>query len=147
MFGTKRDSQEWVSVGRECHSYAPIALLGWRPGIAVVRITFLKWVLMFFTAGKYAIMGIFPLQIPGPPWPPRLPPTLLTLFSLCLKPVYLITSTSSPRPSVLGMVDASTFINPWVVILPHFQIFQHPFCQYLFNKLFFHVRCTSLCLY
>lgn len=60
MFGTMRDSWEWVSVGRECHSYAPTALLGWRPGIAVVRTTFLKWVLMFFTAGKYAIMGIFP---------------------------------------------------------------------------------------
>lgn len=26
----------------------------------MVRTTFLKWVLMLFTAGKYAIMGIFP---------------------------------------------------------------------------------------
>lgn len=82
MFATKSDSREWVSVGRECHSYAPTALLGWSPGIAVVRTTFLKWVLMFFTAGKYAIMGIFLFQIPGLPCPPNPPPTLLTLFSL-----------------------------------------------------------------
>lgn len=65
MFGTESDGRQWVSVGRECHSYAPTALLGRSPGIAVVRTTFLKWVLMFFTAGKYAIMGILPLQIPG----------------------------------------------------------------------------------
>lgn len=55
---------------------------------------------MFFTAGKYAIMGIFPLQIPGPPWPPRLPPTLLTLFSLWLKPVYLY--SHMPPLSLVG---------------------------------------------
>lgn len=60
MFRTETERWEWVRVGRECHSYTPTALLGWCPGIAVVRTTFLKWVLMFFTAGKYAIMGIFP---------------------------------------------------------------------------------------
>lgn len=61
-------------MGGKCHSYGPTALLGWSPGIAVVRTAFLKWVLMFFTAGKYAIMGIFPsefldchaLEIPPP---------------------------------------------------------------------------------
>lgn len=63
--GTETERWEWVRVGRECHSYAPTALLGRCPGIAVVRTTFLKWVLMFFTAGKYAIMGIFPSRFLG----------------------------------------------------------------------------------
>lgn len=74
----------WVSVGRACHSSAPTAPLGEGPGIAVVRTTFLKWVLMFFTAGKYAIMGIFPLQIPGLPYPPshQLPLPHCSLYSL-----------------------------------------------------------------
>lgn len=48
----------------------------------MVRTTFLKWVLMLFTAGKYAIMGIFPSKFLDchAPSPPQLRPTLLTLF-------------------------------------------------------------------
>ena len=82
MFGTKTESREWVSVGRECHSYAPAAPLGWCPGTAVVKTTYLKWVLMFFTAGKYAFMGIFALHVPGPRClpPPRQAPTHTTHF-------------------------------------------------------------------
>lgn len=67
-FGTETASRDW-QLWAESVIHMPAALLGEAPEIAVVRTTFLKWVLMFFTAGKYAIMGIFSLQIPGPPCP------------------------------------------------------------------------------
>lgn len=59
----------------------PAALLGEDPEIAVVRTTFLKWVLMFFTAGKYAIMGTFPSRFLDR-CAPNFLPTLLTLLTL-----------------------------------------------------------------
>lgn len=77
-----RQSARVGKCGRGVSFIRPIALLGWSPGIAVVRTTFLKWVLMVFTAGKYAIMGIFLLQIPGPPCPPKLPSHTAHFISL-----------------------------------------------------------------
>lgn len=65
----------------------------------MVRTTFLKWVLTFFTAGKYAIMGIFLLQIPGPPCPP--PPAPLphcSLYFSLTKPIYFC--SRAPPPSL-----------------------------------------------
>lgn len=120
MFGTESDSRQWVSVGRECHSYAPTALLGWHPGIAVVRTTFLKWVLMFFTAGKYAIMGIFPPPDSWTAMPPKLPShTAHFLFSLTEACLFLFSPAASvpslhteeparvSLPSVSGTCDSA----------------------------------------
>ena len=77
-----RQSARVGKCGQGVSFIRPTALLGWSPGIAVVRTTFLKWVLMFFTAGKYAIMGIFLLQIPEPPCPPKLPSHTAHFISL-----------------------------------------------------------------
>jgi hypothetical protein len=59
MFGAETASQGWASVGRKCHSYAPAALLGWSPGIAVVRTTFLKVGLNVFHCWKICHYGHF----------------------------------------------------------------------------------------
>lgn len=76
-----RDSQQDWQLWAESVIHMPAALLGEAPEIAVVRTTFLKWVLMFFTAGKYAIMGIFPSRFLDR-HAPKFLPTLLTLFAL-----------------------------------------------------------------
>lgn len=60
----------------------PAALLGWGPEIAVVRTTFLKWALMFFTAGKYAIFPSRFLYRRAPSFCPH-----CSLYLLWLKPV------------------------------------------------------------
>lgn len=79
-FGTETASRDW-QLWAESVIHMPAALLGEAPEIAVVRTTFLKWVLMFFTAGKYAIMGIFPSRFLDR-HAPKFLPTLLTLFAL-----------------------------------------------------------------
>lgn len=111
----KTDRPKWVSVGGEYHSCAPTALLGCSPGIAVVRSTFLKWVLMFFTAGKYAIMGIFSPPNSWPAMPPKFPShtahfmfsdrVCLFLFSHATSVPWLHTEEPAPAAALLGTSD------------------------------------------
>lgn len=107
--GTETASRDW-QLWAESIVHMPAVLLGEGPEIAVVRTTFLKWVLMFFTAGKYAIMGIFPSGFLDRHAPMFLP-TLLTLFALteaCLFSFLCLSCLLS-----LDRVQKS-----WAVVLP-----------------------------
>lgn len=99
-FGTKTASRDWQLRAKSI-LHMPAALLGSGPEIAVVRTTFLKWVLMFFTAGKYAIMGIFPSRLLDR-HAPRFLPTLLTLFALTEACLFSFLYLSCLCPLIVG---------------------------------------------